>query len=310
MTRFGPGRLVLVVFGIGGLAPAPGPAQSAYRAARGETVIVPRESGFARADFAEISLALQFLIAAPDAAAGLAPYVSAAARKGQFDLFSAFDFNPGFEAGVLGFVQLGGNDHAPNAVSLRVGGANTQRKVYAFNEDSSTVTLTEPIEWDLVVVAGVTLRPTPPVLLGLGGSVRREWSSPGTVRAVEVCVGGAGTALPLCADRYPAPLEDYWAGQVRGDLIWSIAHVGTGPSRPAVALLGSASVDLGQEAPARLNLGTGLGVTTASFPGQPIVVLLVEMYDITDATGQALTVSDQLVTRVSLTIPFDVLFER
>ena len=298
---------VVILFGLGGLAPQPARAQSGYRSANGETSIVPRESGFARADFGEISLALQYVLELPDAGIGLAPYVSAAARKGQYDLFSAFDFNPGFEGGLLGFVSLGGSPGSLRALSLRVGFANIERKVYAFNDDSTTVTLTEPVEWDLIAAAGATVRLAAPVLIGVGGSVRREWSSPGTTRAVEVCIGGGGTTLPLCADRYPAPLEDYWAGQLRGDLIWTVTGLGAATSLPELAAFGSVSADLGQDAPGRFNAGAGIGVTTAAFPGQPIVVLFVEMYDIGDATDQGLTASDRVVGRVALTIPFDLL---
>jgi len=309
MTRPRPSHVV-VVFGIGFLAAPPARSQSGYRAANGETAIAPRESGFVRGDLADISFALQYVL--EWSSIGLAPYASAAARKSQYDIFSAFDFNPGFEGGLLAFVQLGGGPGAADVVSLRLGFANTQRKLYEFSDDSSTVSLTEVAQWDLAAAGGVTLRLAPSLLVGFGGSARREWSSPGTTRAVEVCVGGSGpgVVVPLCADRFPAPLRDYWAGQVRADLIWEVAHLGSARSLPRLATFSSASADVGHEAPARLNLGAGIGVTTASFAGQPIVVLFLEMYDIGDATRQDLTVADRFVIRLSLTIPFQLLTER
>jgi hypothetical protein len=305
--RSGRPGLRAALTGICVLLPVEAHPQSGYRAVNGETSIAPRVTGFARADFAEISLSLQYVLEFPEARMGLAPYASAAARKGQFDLFSAFDFTPGFEGGVLGFVRLGASEQSLSVASLTAGFRNTERKLFAFNDDSTTVGLTETTQWDLVVAAGLTLHPGLPILIGLGGSVRREWSSPGTVRPVEICVESAGLTAPLCTDRYAAPLQDHWAGQIRGDVIWDLMPLGTARSLPWLAVLGGASVDLGQESAARLNLGAGAGVTTKRFPGQPIVVLFVEVYDITDANEQALTLSDQLVTRMSLTIPFALL---
>ncbi len=264
-------------------APGAAPAQSAYPAANGPSSIVPRSTGFVRADFAEANLSLQFLHEALDAGLGLGAWAGAAARAGQVDMFAEFDFNPGFEGGVLAFKSLGGGARSLDVIALSVGYQSTQRKLAAFTADSTSVTLSE---------------------------LRREWSSPGVAPSAEVCVetsSPGGIVIPLCESRYLVELADYWAGQLRVDLLWAVARLGGARSQPHLAVMGSSSVDLGQDAAARWNISGGIGVAPLEYPGQVIVALLIGVYDLSDANEQGLDFGDRLVTRLVLGIPFDLL---
>ncbi len=307
--RAGAVGLTLVV-GMAATWSPPLRSQTAYRAANAPTSIVPRISGFIQADFAEARLGVHYVVEFLSAGVGLAPYVGAAARKGQVDLFSAFDFNPGFEVGMLGFMSLGGGGESRTLVSLGVGFQRTERKVIEFSDDSSTVSFSEPAQSDLIFSTGLNAALGPNAVLGLGGSLRREWSSPGVSTPVEVCVGASGPGalnVPLCSNRYGVPLRDYWAGHVRADLLWAARRLSTVRSQPHLAALGSASLDLGRGADPRLNAGIGIGVTPVQYPGQLIVAVFFELYDVLDAGGVQPSFAEQFVTRVVLGVPFDLL---
>jgi hypothetical protein len=127
---------------------------------------------------------------------------------------------------------------------------------------------------------------------------------------VEVCVETAspgGIVIPLCESRYLVELADYWGGQLRADILWALARLGGARSQPHLAVMGSSSVDLGQGAPARWNIGGGIGVAPLEYPGQVIVALLIGVYDLSDADDRGLEFGDRLVTRLVLGVPFDLL---
>ncbi len=292
------------------LDPSGGAAQTAFRAANATTSIVPRGSGFVHADFAEARLTLEYLHEFLGPGLGLAPYAGAAARKGQVDMFGAFDFNPGFEAGVLAFLSLGRGARSLSVVSVAVTVQSTERKLIQYSADSLTVTFVERTQRDAILSAGVNLALGGGAVLGVGGSARREWSSPGVTRAVEVCVRSrvtGGLAIPLCENRYATVLRDYWAGQLRTDVLWNVLPLGRAVSGPHLAMMGSTSLDVGLEGDPRWNVGAGVGVAPLRYPGHVIVALLVELYDVTDANGQAPTFADRFVTRLVLGVPFDML---
>ena len=153
------GRVLVLaaVVAVGASGVSPLNAQTAYKAANAPTSIVPRGSGFVHADFAEARLTLHYVREFLGAGIGLAPYVGAAARKGQVDLFSAFNFNPGFEVGILGFASLGGGTGSLNVMSFAVGFQRTERKVIVFSADSATVSFSEPGQSDLLFSTGVNV---------------------------------------------------------------------------------------------------------------------------------------------------------
>lgn len=291
---------------------APGIAgQTSYRLANGPTSLVPQVTGFAHADFAEASLSFVYVREFPASGLGLVPYAGAAARKGESDMFASFDFNPGWGAGVMGFVLVGSAGRH-GAVSIALGVQDTERKLVQYNEDSTLVTLTEEVQNDLAVTIGGEFPVSSGVVVGVGASLRREWDSPGTAKAVEVCVltdAGGGLVVPSCSDRYAVPLADFWAGQVRADVVANVLALGGARAEPHLALLGGGSVDLGQEAAARLNVGAGVGVTVARYPGHVMVAALFELHDVTDATGQVPTFSDKAMVRVEVGIPFAMLLD-
>lgn len=300
---------VAVVLGWVGIGATGASAQTAYKAANAPTSIVPRTTGFVHADFAEARLSLTYVHEFWASRLGLVPYAGAAARKGESDIFAAFTFNPGFEAGVLGFVGLGPRG-SQGVVSLAVGFQSTERKIGEYNADSTRLTLDERVQRDLTVSANVNLALGGGALLGVGGLVRREWGSPGVQQPVDVCVPTGtpgGPSVPLCQPRYLTALEDLWAGQLRVDLLWSVLPLGSARSRPHLALIGASSVDVGQEANARVNLGAGVGVAPASYRGHTIVAVFLELYDVTDANSRSLSLGDKFVTRIVLGIPFALL---
>jgi len=309
------GRVALAVIAIG-LPLLGGPprvaAQSAYYSANGAVSLVPRYTGFVGIDFAEARLSLQYVHEFQGAGIGLGPYAAAGARMGQVDLFSAFDFNPGFAAGLLAFKSLGDAARSRDVVFVSLGFRSTQRKLADFAADTNTVELTEEIQRDLTTTLGLNLGLGSRAQLGLAGWIRREWSSPGVAQPVEVCVetvGAGGLTLPSCESRYLVDLQEYWAGQARADVLWNVVALGGARSRPYLALLGSTSLDLGQEADPRWNVGAGVGVAPHEYPGQVIVAVFLELYDVTDANGQAPDFTDRLVARVVLGVPFALLVD-
>ncbi len=311
-TRYAPYRtwLVAIAMGLSGSTTAPAEAQTAYKAANAASSIIPRSSGFLHADFAEAQLTLHYLREFLGPGLGIAPYAGVAARKGQTDMFSGFEFNPGLEAGLVVFASLGRGRRALDVISLSTTYRRTERKIVEYNDDSTTVTLLETPQADATAALGVNFALGAGTIVGLGGSVRREWSSPGASMPVEICVparGPSGIIVPLCSDRYTVALADYWTGQVRADLLWNAKRLSMARSQPHLAALGSASLDLGQGADARLNVGIGIGVTPVQYPGQLIVAVLFEVYDVLDARDMQPSFADQFVTRVVLGVPFDLL---
>jgi hypothetical protein len=288
-------------------------AQTSYKAANGPTSLVPRTTGLVRADFAEALLSLTYVHEFRGTRLGVAPYLGAAARKGETDLFGSFNFNPGFEGGAMAFLRLSGAEDSRSVVSLAAGYTSTQRRIVEFNADSSLASLAEHNQHDIGASMGVNVGLGELVMLGVGGAIRRERSSPGVTKATEVCVPGrdpvTGTIVPVCEDRYVVALEDYWAGQMRGDVLWQAVRLGSSRSRPHLAFLGSASVDMGQDAKARLNVGAGVAVAPVRYTGHTLVALFAELYDVTDANGQSPEFSDRFVTRLVLGIPFDMLVQ-
>ncbi len=304
-----PAGALLLVFGCLLLLTAATAAQTTYRLANGPTSIVPSVTGFAHADFAEARLSLEYVREFPTAGIGVAPYAGAAARKGESDMFAGFDFNPGWEAGVLGFLRVGPGDRR-GTVSIAIGYQRTQRKLVEYSQDSTTVTLAEEWQSDFIGTIGGEYAVSPSVSIGVGASLRREWDSPGTAKAVEVCVltdAGQGLVVPSCVDRYPVRLDDYWAGQVRADVVGNLLPLGRASARPHLAALGAASFDLGQGASARVNLGAGLGIAVARYPGHVMVAAVFELHDVSNATGQVPTLADKTAVRLELSIPFAML---
>ena len=302
--------LTLIVLGLGAGGAATARAQTAYKAANAASTIIPRSSGFLQADFAETQLTLHYLREFLRSGLGVAPYAGVAARKGQADMFSGFDFNPGVEAGLLVFASLGSGGRALDAVAVSTAYRRTERKIVTYNDDSTTVTLRETTQADATAALNLNLALGAGTIVGVGGLVRREWSSPGGAKPVEICVparGPGGIIVPLCSDRYTVPLADHWAGQVRADLLWNARRLSSARSQPHLAALGSASVDLGQDVDPRLNVGVGIGVTPTQYPGHLIVAVFFELYDVLDAGGIQPSFADQFVTRVVLGVPFDLL---
>lgn len=300
-------------------------AQMPYAAAGGQTSILPIQHGFFSVNFAEAEVGLTFLKNLPircgESDCGilnLALYTTAAARKGQRDLFTRLDFVPGFDVGArIAFVSPGSSG-GHNAVF--VGGTFTghERDIIGVNPVTTLVTLSEEFQRTVALSVGYNHAFSNTTIVGVGFEGRREWSTPGVDRAREYCTPGtspSGLRGVVCADRYQAPLGDLWTGQARADLSLGVADVGSKGAQ--LAILNAVSVDLVEDAETAVNVAVGPSIHLSDHPGQPVALLLVGLKDAFDAYAlppddprQGNYFADHVVFGLTLSAPFDVLVGR
>ncbi len=297
------------------LLPGVSAAQSAYQIAHGHTSILPSGSGFMSIDLAETRLGLTFLGEFGGSALGWAGYAAAAARKGQWDMFAEFAFNPGFELGGRFSAVLGGQGAAADVISLTAGLASTQRKMALLVQyrDTALVTLSEEQQRDLGATLGFNHGFGPGTALGLAATVVREHGSPGVLRPVGVCVPGVVEGRPVrvevCSLRYTQPLEDRWRGQGRADLTLRLVTLGSSGLQPHLAAVLGGSIDFRPDVREVVNLGAGAAVGMDRYPGQVLGVLLFELRDAFDANGQAPEFLDRFGVRIVIGVPFGVFLD-
>jgi hypothetical protein len=309
------------------LAAAPLAGQVAYAAANGHTSILPMRHGFFSLDFAEAKVGLTFL---KDVQLGcrvngcnsdrlnLAIFTTAAARKGQHDLFSRLDFVPGFDVGARLAYVASGTAEAHHAAFLGVRLTGHERDLFGFDPVTSVVTLSEEYQRTLAVTIGYNLAFSDATILGIGAEGRREFSSPGADQAREYCTPGtspSGLRGLVCADRFRAPLNDLWTAHLRADMSFGIADIGAG--RAKLAMISAASVDLVQDTTVGVNVALGPSIMIADHPGQPVLVLLLGLRDASRAHALPLSdeqrgsyFSDHVVLGLTVSAPFDVLVGR
>lgn len=300
-------------------------AQMPYTAANGQTTILPIRHGFFSVDFAEAEVGLTFLKNLPLGCRetdcdmlNLALLTTAAARKGQRDLFTRLDFVPGFDLGArIAYVSPGsGGGHDALFVGATLTGH--ERDLIGVNPVSGLVTLSEELQRTVALSVGYNHAFSNTTILGIGFEGRREWSTPGIERTREYCTPGtspSGVRGPVCADRYRAPLSDLWTGHARADLSVGMTNLGSKGAR--LAVLGAASVDLVETAETAMNFSVGPSILLPDHAGQPVVVLLVGLKDAFDAYAlppddprRGSYFTDHVVFGLTLSAPFDVLVGR
>jgi hypothetical protein len=304
-------------------------AQTAYTAAGASTSILPLEHGFLTFDFSEAKLGLTFARPLDLPCGGVdcvadqlnfTLHTSGAARKGQSNLFTKLDFNPGFDVGGgISFVSRGPGGY--NAVFLRATFATHERDVISFqmadNAIDTLVSLTEESQHTFAATIGFNHAFSDVTILGLGFEARRERSTPGAQLPREYCTPGSsasGLSVSVCSDRYVAPLADLWTGQARLDMILGLATMGSRPDAARFGLITGVSVDFVEDASNAVNFALGPSIHLAGYPGQAVVALVFGLRDAFDAHGLASDdpqrgsyLSEHLSVRLPVSVPFKVL---
>jgi hypothetical protein len=281
-------------------------AQAAYSAANGSSSIVPLHFGFLSAEFAEAKLALNFTQRLDPFNFSL--HMSAAARKGQQDVFSKLDFNPGFDVGGRVAYVLQGD--GPGYDVFYVGGrfqSQVRNVIKLNNPDVGLNTLDEVDQRTFAASVGFNHAFSEVTIVGVRVEGRRELSSPGVQRAEEWCTPGnspSGMRVLVCRDRYTDPLPDLWAGHARVDLTIKVADLGSGPHGARLGVITATSVDLVEGANNVLNVALGPSVHVAGYPGHTVAALLFGLRDVSDANGQRPGFSDRFVVQLVLGVPF------
>jgi hypothetical protein len=299
-----------------------------YAAANGQTAILPVDHGFFSLDFAEAEVGLTFMEnlslgcrgpeCAPDRV-NLAVFTTAAARKGQRDMFSRLDFVPGFDLGArVAYVTSGSTAGGHDAVFIGGAFSGHERDLFGFNPVTNLVTLSEQYQRTFAVSAGYNHAFSRTTIFGLGFEGRRELSSPGVEQAREYCTPGtspSGVRGLVCADRFRAPLDDLWSGHVRADMIFGLARLGSGDAR--LTLVSAVSADFVQDTTIGANISVGPSIMLDDHPGQPVVVLLIGLQDAFRAYALPLSdeqrgsyFTDHVVLGLTVSAPFDALVGR
>jgi hypothetical protein len=288
-TRTALGLALATLIGPGALI-----GQTAYSAAHAQSSLTPLQDGFFSLDFTEAKVGLTFVknhvAECPDDSCvprGLvfSMHTSFAARKGIQDLFSSFDFTPGYDFG--GRLAYASPHHDwYHTVFLGVTYAVNDRRTIMFDTVAQTGTLDDVHQKTIAVTVGFNHAFSAVTILGLAIEGRRELSTPGVALAREYCTPGTATnglRVNVCSDRYLAPLGNLWTGQIRTDLSVGLGKLGP-PDTPArLGLTSALSLDLVEHARAALNVATGPSIHLARYPGQPVAVLLFGLQDMLDA---------------------------
>ena len=308
--------------------PAPGPlaAQAAYTVANSQTSIVPLYHGFVTGDFAETKLALTFVVkkefscdgdgCMPDQLNVLAG-VSAAARKGQRDIFSNLNFNPGFDVGgrLVYVAQREGSGYSAVYVGVRY--SSQERHIIDINTVTNITTLDETMQRTFAASVGFNYAFSDVTIVGISFAGRWERSSPGIQPDIEFCTPGtsaSGFRVLVCRDRFLAPLSDLWGGHARIDLNIKLADLGSAVHAARLGLITAASVDVFRGANETVSFGLGPSVHIRGYPGHTAVALLFGLRDVFDANqlfanspaGNSYF-NDHFLVRVVLGLPFPVL---
>ncbi len=248
-------------------APEPLAAQAAYTVAKSQTSIVPLYHGFLVGDFAEAKLAMSFVVRKDFSCDGdgctphqlnLLAGVSAAARKGQRDIFSNLNFNPGFDVG--GRLVYVGQREGPGygAVYVGVRYSSQERHIIHIDTVININTLDETLQRTFAASVGFNYAFSDVAVVGIGFEGRREWSSPGVQLDAEFCTPGTapnGFRVLVCRDRFVAPLSDLWGGHARIDLNIKLADLRSAVHVARLGLITAVSVDVFQDANETVNFG-------------------------------------------------------
>ena len=300
-------------------------AQAAYTVANSPTSIVPLYHGFLAGDFAEAKLALAFVVRKELSCDGdgctpnqfhLFAGVSGAARKGQRDIFSNLNFNPGFDVGgrLVYVAQSEGPGYG--AVYIGVRYSSQERHTIDINTVTNINTLGETLQRTFAASVGFNYAFSDVTIVGIGFEGRRERSSPGIQLDTEFCTPGTsanGFRVLVCRDRFLAPLSDLWGGHARIDLNIKLADLGSAVHAARLGLITAASVDVFQGANETVNFGLGPSVHIRGYPGHTAVALLFGLRDVFDANQlfanspeQKSYFSDHFLVRLVFGIPFPV----
>jgi hypothetical protein len=308
--------------------PTPGllAAQAAYTVANSQTSIVPLYHGFLAADFAEAKLALTFVARKKFSCDGdgctpnqlnLLVGVSAAARKGQRDIFSNLNFNPGFDVGgrLVYVAQREGPGYGAVYVGVRY--SSQERHIIDINTVTNINTLDEALQHTFAASVGFNYAFSDVAIVGIGFEGRRERSSPGVQLDTEFCTPGtaaSGLRVLVCRDRFVGPLSDFWGGHARIDLNIKLGDLGSAAHVARLGLITAASVDVFQDANETVSFGLGPSVHIRGYPGHTAVALLFGLRDAFDANQLFANspernsyFSDHFLVRFMLGMPFPAL---
>lgn len=301
-------------------------AQAAYTVANSQTSIVPLYHGFLTGDFAEAKLALTFVVRKDLTCDGdgctpnqlnLLAGVSAAARKGQRDIFSNLDFNPGFDVGgrLVYVAQREGPGYGAVYVGVRY--SSQERHIIDINTETNINTLDQALQRTLAASVGFNYAFSEITIVGIGFEGRRERSSPGIHLDTEFCTPGTsanGRRVLVCRNRFVAPLSDLWSGHARIDLSIKLADLGSAVHAARLGLITAASVDVFQGANETVNFGFGPSVHIRGYPGHTAVALLFGLRDAFDANQLFANnpernsyLSDHFLVRLVFGMPFPTL---
>jgi hypothetical protein len=298
--------------------------QASYRAADSFTSIIPRAYGFFSIGFEEARLGLT-VVTEPGASCwraecsgggfGFGGHLTAAARKGQSDLFSNFAFNPGYALGGRGSYTLRQGGASYDLIYLDLSYSTEQLKIAQWGTGDTVLALVETNRTDLLGSIGFNHAFGPGSVVGLRVEARRELGSVGASAQQEVCVParGGGLMYRVCSNRYytytPEPLPDLWGGHARIDCTLRLATLGSAPSVPVLVLVGAGSVDKLESTSATLSWAIGAAIAPAAYPGQTAVVILAGFNDATDANGVVPSFNDRFVVSVTVGLPFEMILQ-
>jgi hypothetical protein len=296
-------------------------AQASYKAANSFTSIIPREYGFFSIGFEEARLGLTFVTEpwttceygeCSGGGLGFGAHLTAAARKGQEDLFSNFAFNPGFGAGVRVSYTVRQGGASYDVFYLDLKHSTVQQKIAEWGTGDTVLALDERNRRDAIGSVGFNHSFGRGTAVGLRGEVRREFGSVGANVLREVCVparGGGGMYI-VCSHRFftysSEPLPNVWAGHARLDYMLRLTTLGSAASAPVLALLGAGSFDKRENANATYNIAIGAAIAPTAYPGQSAVAIVAGLNDATDANGMAPGFNDRFVIGVTVGLSFDM----
>ena len=147
-------------------------------------------------------------------------------------------------------------------------------------------------------------------VLGVALDVQRGFASPGDADPLDACVtrlrgvtvDGDSARVQECEERYVGPLGDETRGQLRVD--WTSKLVRTQRGRgPAVGLYAAASGLARTNATTAYSLAAGPMLHPAERPSQVLGAALVELSDLTNASGRRPKLSQRLFLRLFVGLP-------
>ena len=240
-------------------------------------------------------------------------------QKGERSLFANGTITPGYDLGVAVTRRLeSASAHHGGYTDVYAGVIATSRPLtFATITPSGSATVADASERTVGLTTGVNFFLRENFAVGIGGGVKRAWSTPGLQKAMNVCTSTAsGTTaagqivqVSTCDDGYTGPLADQWIDSVRLDVLKNFTRTKMDPASgdivavATVGVIGSVNVNHRTGTAAVYNLAVGPTLHPKGVPHKVLLAAVFGFADVSDAANQGKTLRDKFGVQLYFGVP-------